>query len=65
MCIKKVKHASPKILDELIKVAQKEVIEEDYPEELDKCACDTCDMVNQCPYAYDPYNNGGDCLGVK
>jgi hypothetical protein len=30
-----------------------------------KFTCDTCDQRRTCPFAYDPYNTGGDCLAAK
>lgn len=62
-----------RIADELIEVAQKEIIEDDieYPDEFFDdieelgYTCDTCDLSNQCPYAYDPYCVLGDCLMEK
>ena len=30
-----------------------------------KLTCESCDDINQCEYANDPYNTNGDCLMMK
>lgn len=65
---------SIKIADELIEVAQKEVIKDDSEDLIDNLmeniddlgyTCDRCNDSSQCPYAYDPYCVFGDCLLEK
>lgn len=34
-------------------------------EQLDWVTCVNCGANENCPYAFDPYNTGGDCLAEK
>ena len=45
--------------------SQEEFIEVPEDETELRSTCDSCDIVNSCEYAYDPYCTGGDCLWIK